>query len=94
MPTPLGNLSPFCSKHPNGTEEACGACGTARRRYDNAVADLELAASVAASAALIARERCTDCNPAGWLEDDEGNLGGRCEHPNLKPSVPSLGETA
>lgn len=28
-------LSPFCSKHPNGTAngEPCGACGTARLRY-------------------------------------------------------------
>lgn len=26
--------SPFCPRHPNGTDEKCGDCGTARRRYD------------------------------------------------------------
>ena len=30
-------LSPFCKKHPTGTEDSCGPCGTARKRYDNAV---------------------------------------------------------
>jgi hypothetical protein len=27
-------LSPFCSKHPNGTEDPCRACGTARTAYE------------------------------------------------------------
>jgi len=27
-------LSPFCSKHPTGTDEPCRACGTARKAYE------------------------------------------------------------
>jgi DNA-binding transcriptional ArsR family regulator len=26
--------SPFCSKHPDGTEQPCGGCGTARKRHE------------------------------------------------------------
>lgn len=36
-PTPLSTVdepSPFCSKHPAGTERPCGPCGTARKRHD------------------------------------------------------------
>ncbi|MFJ4173364.1 hypothetical protein [Microbacterium sp. NPDC089696] len=32
-------LSPFCSKHPQGTDDPCRACGTARKRYEKAEAD-------------------------------------------------------
>lgn len=32
-PTP-GINSPFCSAHPNGTDQPCRPCGDARRRYD------------------------------------------------------------
>ena len=28
------SLSPFCKRHPNGTDEACRACATARTRYE------------------------------------------------------------
>jgi hypothetical protein len=31
-------LSPFCKKHPQGTDEPCRACGTARKRQEQAVA--------------------------------------------------------
>jgi hypothetical protein len=31
-------LSPFCSKHPQGTDSPCGACGTARARMNAAQA--------------------------------------------------------
>lgn len=41
---------------------------------------------------LIARQECPDCNASGQLEDADGNLGGRCKHPNL-PATRSLGET-
>lgn len=34
---PDGALSPFCFKHPLGTESSCKACGNARRAYDAAV---------------------------------------------------------
>lgn len=29
--------SPFCSKHPDGTEKPCGPCGTARKRHEMAL---------------------------------------------------------
>lgn len=32
----LAALSPFCSKHPGGTDKACRACGNARRAFDAA----------------------------------------------------------
>ncbi|MEW2459841.1 hypothetical protein [Microbacterium sp. K41] len=32
-------LSPFCSKHPTGTEDACRSCGTARTVYELAQVD-------------------------------------------------------
>lgn len=31
-------LSPFCPKHPGGTDKPCGPCGTARERYKRASA--------------------------------------------------------
>lgn len=32
------SASPFCVKHPNGTDQSCRACGNARRAYDAALA--------------------------------------------------------
>lgn len=32
-------LSPFCSKHPGGTDEPCRPCGTARTRFNKAEAE-------------------------------------------------------
>jgi hypothetical protein len=28
--------TPFCPKHPNGTDQACRACGNARRAFETA----------------------------------------------------------
>lgn len=33
-PHPDQEPSPFCSKHPDGTEAPCGGCGTARKRHE------------------------------------------------------------
>lgn len=35
--TPPVDNSPFCSKHPNGTDAPCRPCGNARRTYDAAL---------------------------------------------------------
>lgn len=31
--------SPFCKKHPGGTDDPCGPCGAARKRFEKAEAD-------------------------------------------------------
>lgn len=31
-------LSPYCRKHPEGTDDPCGACGTARKKFERAEA--------------------------------------------------------
>ncbi len=73
-----------CGKHPGGTDEACGPCGTARRTYDawtKAKAD-----RIAAANAIAAndRARCHDCDPNGFLVDEEGRPQARCTHPNIR----------
>jgi hypothetical protein len=32
----VGTTGPFCARHPGGTEEACGACRTARLAFEDA----------------------------------------------------------
>jgi len=74
-------LSMFCSKHPNGTEKACGPCQTARLRYA-AAAKSKLAAELAAKAdrarAIAACNRCDDQGLE--LHPDTKLILGRCTH--------------
>lgn len=73
--------SPFCSKHPNGTDAPCGACKEARLRYESADAraarTLTLGQSVPSPGSYIdqgcckhwipldAVNGCTKCAPKG-----------------------------
>ena len=72
--------SPFCPKHPNGTDDDCGRCGTARRRLETwkSQAKDRKAAELAERAAL--KAACTDCNSDGWVEDMDGAPVRRCNH--------------
>lgn len=74
--------SQFCSKHPTGTEDNCGPCGTARRRYDAWLAakperDRRAKAAAAKRQAEIAG--CPDCQGSHWRDD-----GSRCDHPRIR----------
>lgn len=64
--------SPFCRKHPGGTDDACGGCRNARRRAE-AWHD---ARAAAVSAQLVARRReireCPDCDDNGLVDVDNG----------------------
>ena len=81
----------FCDQHPGGTDEPCGACGTARRRAE--LAD-RLAAAAADDAAVRARDAaraavadCPLCDDAGWLLGDGGvpvEPVVRCRHRHLE----------
>lgn len=64
-------LSPFCSKHPSGTEKACGPCGTAKLRY----AAWQKSETARAAAARKLRESCTACGGDGWRDDNT-----KCDH--------------
>jgi hypothetical protein len=70
-----------CSKHPAGTEEACGPCGTARKRYA-AWAETKLEREVAArKAAAEARAACEFCDDRGMRLDERTRQPiARCDH--------------
>ena len=63
--------SPFCSKHPNGTDDNCRACGTARKRYDQWVRDEPSRRDAARSRV----QNCKRCHGGIWLDD-----GTKCDH--------------
>lgn len=84
---PPGYAAPpsmFCSKHPDGTEEPCGPCATARTRYAQHVqntAGREAEAKQARAAAVVA---CPDCDERGMQLDPETRKPtSRCSHPTL-----------
>jgi len=74
-------LSMFCKQHPTGTEDSCGPCGTAFRRY-KAAAATKLEAEVGAKrAAAEARAACPNCNEHGFrLDPKTRQPAGRCTH--------------
>lgn len=80
-----GPPSMFCSRHPNGTEKACGPCGTAKLRY---AAWVKSTAGREAEARAERRrliDECMRCNAQGIREDaDTGKPLGRCDHRPLE----------
>lgn len=71
--------SPFCSKHPKGTDTACGPCGRAKLL----AAAWSKAQPRRQAAALELRRACPLCNGDGWLTDDAGKPIGHCDHRRL-----------
>jgi hypothetical protein len=75
--------APFCSKHPNGTDEPCKACGTARLRFDAwraAAPQRALADKASDSAAETRAKNCPLCHGTGWIENSDGDPIARCNH--------------
>lgn len=77
---PEPSNSPHCSQHPNGTEQPCGPCGSARRRHEERKTERQLREEQHRKELADARAACTNCNPAGWIEDDDGQPLRRCNH--------------
>lgn len=78
---PLGDAepSPFCSKHPNGTEKSCGPCGTAKLRWTRWAKSQPAREAAAKRDAQSLRQNCPDCHGDVWLED-----GTKCTHANAR----------
>jgi hypothetical protein len=100
-PIPPADAGPppmYCSKHPDGTEQPCGPCAAARKRYATWSADrLEREVQAKADAAK-ARRECQWCDDAGIrLDPESGRPLGRCDHspPDQPPPADEPeGETA
>ncbi|GAB3211288.1 hypothetical protein [Nocardia tengchongensis] len=89
--------SPFCAAHPDGTTDACGACGDARkarRDHDAALARARAAKHTAKTQrAAEDRERaianCTLCDADGFRGAEYGKTAGtRCDH---NPATAEIG---
>lgn len=69
----------FCPKHPTGTTEPCGPCGTAKR-MNRAWHDRQAVAGEAKRAEMRAAIRnCTACDNNGLVQVDVGKVA-RCNH--------------
>jgi hypothetical protein len=56
--------SPFCRRHPDGTDDPCGGCGkarTARKAWDDRMAERLAADKAARQAEIDAAPKCVDC---------------------------------
>jgi hypothetical protein len=77
--------SPFCAKHPKGTDKSCGPCGTARRRrleWDAAAPERKRRAAAERRAAI---DACPACDADGWLLTDSGDPSAfHCDHPHSR----------
>jgi hypothetical protein len=73
--------SPFCSKHPTGTENPCGPCGTAKMRAAAwTKAEPERKRRAAADRAQAVAD-CVSCDADGWLLTDSGDASSlHCDH--------------
>lgn len=60
-------LSPFCQKHPTGTDDPCRACGTARSRYQAAQAAQRTKPAPRPFTVIDGAECATDAHK--WLSD-------------------------
>jgi hypothetical protein len=66
--------SPFCSKHPNGTEEPCGPCGTAKARVKRTLSMREQRVEDQRSRLAQMRKDCPDCDDNGYITDPDGSI--------------------
>lgn len=74
-----GPPSEFCSKHPNGTEKNCFACGQARRDYPELMAVFERCRKEAAAATRQAAiDDCLVCDEFGDITFDDSVR--KCDH--------------
>lgn len=72
---------PHCARHPDGTADPCGACGTARQRNRAWHAQRDASQAAARRALAAARAACSRCNDQGFLEHPvTRDYLGRCDH--------------
>jgi len=72
--------SPYCSKHPKGTERTCGPCGTARLKAAAWTKAEPARRRKAADERKAIAEQCLDCGGSGWLETTDGLPAAKCDH--------------
>lgn len=85
-PSPLDaddEPSPFCTKHPAGTEQPCGPCGTAKRRnkaWHTAAPERARRVAARVRERQAAANNCTRCDGT-WITDDDGRpTRDKCNH--------------
>lgn len=71
---------PYCNRHPNGTDLRCGACADARRAHDAATEAEYRRAKAERRDALARRQKCTECDSAGWRLDSPDDAAVKCTH--------------
>lgn len=81
----------FCSLHPDGTDEPCGACAGRRRRRETWLSERAQRHATEKAQLAEARKACTECNPAGWIEDGDGQPLRRCGHARAAPALSGVG---
>ncbi len=75
--------SRHCQRHPAGTTDNCGACGTARKEHEAWKTRNSEHLKVAGDQRRQAIAECPLCDEAGWLLDDDGlpnDDGLKCDH--------------
>jgi len=84
-----------CPKHPSGTLDPCGACGTAKRQRAkweaeqsgrSKLADLERQ-RLELKAARMAVAACRICDSDGYRTQPDGTRGGVCDHVRREPGA-------
>lgn len=63
---------PTCSKHPNGTDQPCAACGRQREVRKSWDSNQQRAAQARRLAFLAEIDECDACDIHGWALDDAG----------------------
>lgn len=84
--------SPYCRRHPGGTQERCRDCGDARKLREAWDAEQSERANAERAAGLAAIEACPACDPNGFVELDTaaGTSVRRCDlHPS-KADLPTV----
>lgn len=70
----------YCSKHPNGTDDNCGPCKTARLKWEAWRDNAPIRVRRQRLADATRRANCPDCHGTGWTEDADGNPSEKCNH--------------
>lgn len=75
---------PQCSKHPNGTDEPCGACKGVRQHQERSDGEDQMATQRAKSAAAARARDCLMCE-GGWRLDSETPV--KCTHDPVRSTA-------
>jgi hypothetical protein len=72
--------SPFCARHPKGTEDPCGPCGTAKRRHVEWHKDSSRREDAEKAAAKERLRACAICDETGMVLDAAARPIRKCNH--------------